>query len=113
VQCQIDTIAGLPATDSINLVVTSAVSSSDAGTGGKATVAIGVNNTTQDGIRTAPSVFSALGRVELFAALNGTVPLGVTAYLWLERGTGADTNTWAGNSDSSTNHPGMLAIVMC
>ena len=113
VQCQIDTIAGLPATDSINLVVTSAVSSSDAGTGGKATVAIGVNNTTQDGIRTAPSVFSALGRVELFAALNGTVPLGVTAYLWLERGTGAGTNTWAGNSDSSTNHPGMLAIVMC
>jgi hypothetical protein len=109
---QIDTLAGL-AGDCASLVLLATVSSTGAGAGDKAGVAIsGALSSSQTYLRVFATVNSTVGTVELTAFSQDQVPLGVGAFKWLEKGTGSGTNTWYGDT-ATENQSGLGGVIWC
>lgn len=109
---QIDTLSGLANVDPITVAVRAMATGTSTGTGDNCMVAIGQNNgsLSPNGLRGLATVIAALGTVGLHSMTCESVQLGVGAFKWLERGSGAGTVTWLGNS-AAENQPGMTAAV--
>lgn len=109
---QIDTISGLAGADAITVNVRATATGTSTGTSDYCAIAVGQGSgtLTPSSLRGVGTVIAAVGAVGLFAMTCESVPLGIGAYKWLERGSGAGTVTWLGNTPAE-NQPGMTATV--